>query len=391
MKIGKFAEKNNFTTDTVRYYMDIGLLLPEKKGGHYYFDEKCNEDANEIISLKEHGFKLNEIRDVLYIKRFTNPILYERNKYYIDIYQNKHEQVLNEIEILKDIECKLKNKIQLLSTKKFPVKHNLGIDINTLNLLGCPSCNSNLVLHKGDIKDNQIVSGVLKCECGRVFQIKDGILISDNNVYVKEPFEGNTDDFFQSYIKETNIEYMHTLMKDFKWLLDRLENEMTENTVLLDLGVGYGIVLRKIYNSLLSNNIYIAVDHNISILRSLKNMLERIDCKKKVLLICSDFLNIPVKNNSIDIVLDVGGTSVFSTQNNECLLEHIDHFVNKNSIILGLYVINKNFIQNTIKKTIEGLSYNILDDRISKTIFNTGKYESELPNKISNYSCFAKR
>lgn len=402
MKIGKFAVDNNLTLDTVRHYMDLGLLIPEKKDGYYYFDEKCSEDAHEIISLKEHGFKLSEILDILYIKRLTNPILYEKNKYYMNIYQNKHEQVIKEINILKDIECRLKDKIQVLSDKEFHLKHNVGVDISAIKLLACPSCKSDLALLKGDIKENQIISGVLKCKCGRVFQIEDGILISDNSVHMKNPFEDNSDDFFQSYFKETNTEYIQTLMKDFKWLFNRIENEILENEVLLDLGVGYGIVLRKIYNILLSNNIYIAVDHNLSILRSLKNMLERIDCKKKVFLICSDFLDIPIKNNSIDIVIDVGGTSVYNTKNNKFLLQHIDRLANKKTTLLGLYVISNSFIEksygnnfvlNTIKSAIKGLNYNIFDDRISKTISNTGKYESKLlkNEKSNNYLCLAKR
>ena len=36
MKIGKFGELNNISIDTIRHYMDLGLIIPEKKGGHYF-------------------------------------------------------------------------------------------------------------------------------------------------------------------------------------------------------------------------------------------------------------------------------------------------------------------------------------------------------------------
>ena len=35
MKIGKFGEVNNLSIDTIRHYMDLSLIIPEKRG-HYF-------------------------------------------------------------------------------------------------------------------------------------------------------------------------------------------------------------------------------------------------------------------------------------------------------------------------------------------------------------------
>lgn len=32
MKIGKFGEVNNLSIDTIRHYMDLSLIIPEKRG-----------------------------------------------------------------------------------------------------------------------------------------------------------------------------------------------------------------------------------------------------------------------------------------------------------------------------------------------------------------------
>ncbi len=37
MKIGKFGEVNNLSIDTIRHYMDLSLIIPEKKGRTLFF------------------------------------------------------------------------------------------------------------------------------------------------------------------------------------------------------------------------------------------------------------------------------------------------------------------------------------------------------------------
>ena len=32
MKIGKFGEVNNLSIDTIRHYIDLSLIIPEKRG-----------------------------------------------------------------------------------------------------------------------------------------------------------------------------------------------------------------------------------------------------------------------------------------------------------------------------------------------------------------------
>lgn len=40
MRIGKLAEKNKLSIDAIRHYIDLALLVPEKRGGHYFFDDR---------------------------------------------------------------------------------------------------------------------------------------------------------------------------------------------------------------------------------------------------------------------------------------------------------------------------------------------------------------
>lgn len=48
-----------------------------------------------------------------------------------------------------------------------------------MNLLSCIVCGGNLYLEEGNIKDNYILDGKLKCSCGKGYSVKSGILIVD--------------------------------------------------------------------------------------------------------------------------------------------------------------------------------------------------------------------
>ena len=64
-KIGDFAKITNTSVKTLRFYWDIGLLIPERvdvfTGYRYYSDEQI-ERLKLIQRLKDLGFSLGEIR-----------------------------------------------------------------------------------------------------------------------------------------------------------------------------------------------------------------------------------------------------------------------------------------------------------------------------------------
>lgn len=45
MRISEFAKKHKTTQDTIRHYLDMGLLISKKDGAHYRFNES---DSIEI-------------------------------------------------------------------------------------------------------------------------------------------------------------------------------------------------------------------------------------------------------------------------------------------------------------------------------------------------------
>lgn len=67
-KIGKFSKLVNVPVKTLRYYDEINLFKPQEIdlfSGYRYYSEKQIDDLEVILSLKEVGFSLEEIKKIL--------------------------------------------------------------------------------------------------------------------------------------------------------------------------------------------------------------------------------------------------------------------------------------------------------------------------------------
>lgn len=68
LSIGDFSQASRLSIKTLRYYHELGLLLPEKIDsvtGYRFYSQKSLERAGEIARWKEMGFTLSEIAELI--------------------------------------------------------------------------------------------------------------------------------------------------------------------------------------------------------------------------------------------------------------------------------------------------------------------------------------
>ncbi|MFJ8118907.1 methyltransferase domain-containing protein [Bacillus mycoides] len=405
MKIGKFGEKNNLSIDAIRHYMDLGLIIPEKKGGHYLFDEYCQKDVELILEYKWLGFSLNEIKELFLYKSLAKSINYEKDTFYQSLFKLKYEKVEHEIKNLKERRDKLKAALNDLSIATQISNSILGIDLRVLNFLTCFKCSGNLILQDGIINSNQITEGKLTCNCGEEYVINSGILTAGKSFETSD--RASFEDPISNYIHETDSSYLENIHRVGEWAKKKLKQLDLNDKVILDIGSGLGFFLRNIYEELPEDCLYIAVDRDLNKLLFLKDVIERRNSKRNILFICADFLSIPIQNHSVDIVIDQSGTSNYSFEHENFLLHELNSLLKPDCYLLSSFILFKNFSINSqittrfrdnftsskVKREIQKLQFNSIDERTSEYIERGGKYEDFFVQgeEIYTYSFFGKR
>ncbi|EOR25937.1 Methyltransferase [Clostridium sartagoforme AAU1] len=83
MRIGEFSKRNKVSIETVRHYIDLGLIIPYKNGAQYEFNEKCQKEIESILELKALGFTLNEIKSIFLYETLGKLSVNEKIMFYM--------------------------------------------------------------------------------------------------------------------------------------------------------------------------------------------------------------------------------------------------------------------------------------------------------------------
>lgn len=70
LKIGELSKESGVSIDTIRFYEEKGLISPTSRSnkGYRFYDPRTSNALKFIITSKELGFTLSEIKDLINIQ-----------------------------------------------------------------------------------------------------------------------------------------------------------------------------------------------------------------------------------------------------------------------------------------------------------------------------------
>ncbi|BBE30953.1 methyltransferase [Tepiditoga spiralis] len=366
MKIGEFSKKFNVKRDTIRYYIETGLLLPEKIRNQYIFDESCIKDMKEIIELKNLKFTISGIQKIFSLKRMTNLTDISDIDFYLSFFENKKQELLKEKEKIEKALNIIEEKISYINTSLKNKEKKIGIPLQFINYLVCPKCNKPLELNNATIKKNYIFTGELNCDCGYHAQINKGIIITP---------EADTSEIPEYEKKGKTLLNMYdqsllTLMeKGGIWIYKRLFNIGVKNKVIMEIGTGLGRFVKNSMVNMGKDTLYIATEKSLDSLKTLKNSLELAGSNANIVFIAGDYTKCPIKSESIDIVIDYFGTRNYLLKNSFYPVEKVSNFLKKDGIWIGTFTYYENHaksLKNYAEKTRNLLLFESIKNSFTK-------------------------
>lgn len=391
MKIGKFCEKYDVTQDAVRYYIELGLLLPDKKGTFYDFNKTCETDILEIKRLKNMKFKLNEIQRLLSLSRLGVLENQEEFDYYMTLLKSKKNELLEDRlkieESINMLDRKIENIIKLEKELSSRCKRSIGFPINYVNLIHCPSCNEMMDFSAQNIEKNMVYNGEFNCDCGYKLSLKDGIVTDD-----QKDFEKVKCIELEEYLKEMGDHYVNYIYKVSNYPLEKINKYMDKKSIILDLGKSKNIFLKTMINNLGKNNLYILVCESYSRVRILKEAIESNRPNSNFIFMAVKYPDIPLKEECVDIFIDSFGTSHYNRYKKDFIVSDMTRYMKLESYFVGLYLyanksskivknldikLRDNFIKDNIKDYLIKTNLESID--ISELGYNDkwGKYEGD--------------
>lgn len=331
MKIGKFSKKHNITQDTIRHYIDMGLLVAEKEGCQYKFSEEDSRDIEKIFALKQLDFSLTEIQEILCFNRLEGDKSDAYRQFYLSLLERKQDQILKEQQKFNEINLQLKDRIKCLKMDGISQKKSLGFPLAALGLLQCPDCEKTLDISGGTVEKNMILEAIIQCECGYIAIIENGIYIDEKAV--RKKIMPTKKDFFES----ASPNYINFLYNGTTTLIDYIQTHGNDPKYMMELDNCTGRFLMHYIDNLPESCTYILICHDKERLAKMKKNLELQYEHSNFIFFCCEIDKLPITNSSIDIIIDHGLSKRYTKSANKVLLDVVSPFIKPEGLLTGVY------------------------------------------------------
>lgn len=318
MKIGKFAEKYGVTLDAVRYYLERGLLVAQKRGEHYFFTAADGKDLEKIIELKNLEFSLNAIQDLLTVQRLSGENTDVFRNYYMPYLIRQKDEIDSEIIKLKDLSSTITERINDLRLEDRKETDTLGLPLSSLENIVCPRCKTSLHFKEGTLQNNMVMKADLSCRCGYTAKLREGIFIDETAVRKKlmgdKPMPTK-----EEFLKSSSHTYINYLYQTMAAMMKYMDFSGEKTDYILELNNCVGFFLLQYISALPEDTVYILVDYDLERLERLKRNLEMYYSHKKFIFLCCDYDTLPLKDQIVDAMVDFSMTRHYKNESGRYL------------------------------------------------------------------------
>lgn len=331
MKIGNFAKEFHVSKDTIRYYVEKGLLLPLKKGAQADFGEREYQDMKTIRKMKQMKFNIREMQAVFTLQRLSNLIEPDSIQAYEDILSQKKNELLQEIDSLQKASQAVDTELVRFRSASYENHRTLGVPLTALALLYCPHCKKQLRVNNAQIAFQYVESGELECDCGYHALIREGIVDTGNR------YQGQYDspDLKRGLYREVGEEFVMGFQKTSDFVWNRIQQLGMHGKVIMETNInGYFFLYNQI-KEVDQDCLYIITDRYPEMLRMYKELIELLNLDLNILFIADDSPDFPLKEGCVDILLDYYGSNEQVLYKHRSFIEEYEKYLSDDAIILG--------------------------------------------------------
>lgn len=330
MKIGEFAKKYGVTKNTVRYYIEHGLLVPES-GLQYQFGKQEEEDMELILKMKTQFFSLKEISAMLSIRHTSNMIEPYTIQECISILEKKRIEIEQEISSRKSAVEQISEDIRELSKGAGGSGSSIGVPLAAMEYLVCPRCGAPMRLSEAVLDAQFIFEGNLSCSCGYTCKIRNGI-VQTGNLYT-----GGHDwpDLTRGLYRDGGDAFVVQMKKLQDFLLKELSSMDLHGKVLMETHInGYFFIYNHL-DAIPEDCLYIVTDKFPEMLEMYKKLIEMLPIRRKILFIADADIELPIRRSCVDVLVSCMSHTEHSFYSKLPYIQVMSLYLKYNTVICG--------------------------------------------------------
>lgn len=334
MKIGTFGRLFNMAPETVRFYVNEGLLIPHSRNGRYDFDEEDKQDMEFLLRLKSYRFSIHDIHRILALKRLSNFDSPDDMADYLEILHRQKEALEDEQKSLDKTLKEIEEEIGALQKRQTVSSgRRRGISFPFLSILACPHCQGKLTLENCRIEEQEILAGELSCSCGYRAEIRDGIIVGDTGPM--SPYDGK--DTQRNCYRMMSPELLSLVQKAYMWIDERLSACDTGGRIVLEDCINNYCFCYTNLAELNPDAFYILSDKFEEVVGMYKGLIEKLKIQRNILYIAAGSHLLPIRHGCVDYYIDFDSSNEYAILNQSFAFATVEEYLSPKAKYLGAF------------------------------------------------------